>query len=126
MSRCMGLAGLVAVGLAGCSNFAADQPIAMTAEEAFVVQQHVAGCWKLPPGGENAGPVFLSLDVNPDRTVRRATVAPSTPLATPLQRSVADSALAAVRDAKCNPLPLPPDKQALWAKTMIQLDPRTR
>ena len=121
-----GTSGVVLLGLVGCSNFAVDQPTAMTADEAFVVQQHIFTCWKVPPGGERAAPVSLSLEMNPDGTVRRATVAPSTTIATPLERSVADSALAAVRDPSCNPLPFPPAKQALWARTVIQLDPKAR
>ena len=97
---------------------ASSQPIAplgarLTTSEIDLVRQQIEQCWNVPAGArdaENLRPEF-KIYMNPDGTVRSATLVNSDRLGDPFFRAAADSARRAILNANCHgPLKLPPDK----------------
>jgi hypothetical protein len=65
------------------------------------------------------------LTVTPDRTVQDAQVVDTMRYNTDTYfRAAADSALRAVRNPRCNPLDLPPQKYEQWKVIVVTFDPR--
>lgn len=99
----------------------------LTYSEIDAVRAQLAGCWNVLSGAEYAENlvVQVKLQMNPDRTVRRATIVDTGRYnRDTFFRAAADSALRALRNPNCIPLKLPPDKYNEWKVTIINFDPR--
>lgn len=99
----------------------------MTMSELDALRQQLSQCWNVLAGARYAEDlvVDMKLYMNPDRTVRQASVVDSLRYTTDnVFRAAADSAMRAVRDPQCSPLRLPPDKYNQWKEITIRFDPR--
>jgi hypothetical protein len=99
----------------------------MTNLEFSAFQHQLTQCWNLMAGTRYAEDqiVDIRLFVNPDRTVQDAQVVDTARYASDSYfRAAADSALRAVRNPRCNPLDLPPQKYELWKVIVVTFDPR--
>jgi hypothetical protein len=90
-------------------------------------QRQMTQCWQLMSGTRYAEDqiVDIRLTVTPDRTVQDAQVVDTMRYNTDTYfRAAADSALRAVRNPRCNPLDLPPQKYEQWKVIVVTFDPR--
>lgn len=81
------------------------------------VRRQLESCWRIPLGAHDGGKlvVVVRLEMNPDATVRRATVIDSSGTPNhPAYAAAAESALRAVHHKDCNPLLLPLDQYETW------------
>ena len=110
---------------------ASTQPIAplgaqLSTSELDLVKQQIYECWNPPAGAreaKNLTPEFR-VYMNQDGTVRSATQLNSDRNSDPFFRAAAESAMRALRNPRCSPLKLPPDKYALWQTFTITFDPK--
>ena len=69
--------------------------------------------------------VEVRVAVDPDGTVRQATIVDQARLSTdPLFRGAAESARRAFFNPLCRPLHLPPDKYAIWRDLVVDFSPK--
>ena len=102
----------------------ADQ---ITMSELDSLRRQLSQCWGVMSGAKFAEDlvVDIKLTVNPDRTIRDAVISDQLRyMSDSYFRAAADSAVRAVRDPRCNPLDLPPEKYDLWKSIIITFDPR--
>lgn len=105
--------------------FDASRPI--SAQAIDLVREKIKPCWNPPAGGKNAQDivVMLVLDMNPDGTVRNAAVSDRSRMGDPFYRAAAESAMRAVLNPRCNPLPLPADSyESQWRTLTLNFDPK--
>jgi ATP-dependent DNA ligase len=98
----------------------------LTMSEIDALKQQIAGCWSINPGAKDIEQFSITVQiwVNPDRTVRDVKVIQNAVHAgNPFYRSFVESALRAVRDPRCSPLRLPPDKYDLWKELHLNFRP---
>ncbi|MGH6968667.1 MAG: cell envelope integrity protein TolA [Stellaceae bacterium] len=108
-----------------------SQPIAplgsqLSVSELDLVKQQIEQCWNVPAGArdaQNLTPEFR-VSMNPDGTVRSATLMNPERLSDPFFQAAADSALRALRNPSCQPLKLPPQKYDQWQTFTITFDPK--
>lgn len=110
---------------------ASSQPIAplgpqLTTSELDLVKQQIEACWNVPAGARDAKDLTPEFRVymNPDGTVRSATQLNPERNGDPFFQAAADSALRALRNPRCQPLKLPPDKYDQWQTFTITFDPK--
>lgn len=99
----------------------------LTMSEQDAVRRQLAQCWNVLAGAEYAENLAVELRVfmNPDRTVRQAAVMNQIRYATDQTfRAAADAALRALRNPRCSPLNLPPEKYEQWEVFVIRFDPQ--
>jgi len=99
----------------------------MTISEIDLVRQQIHRCWNLPAGAKDAHKMLISIRIimNPDGTVRTANVLDSSRMgADPFYRTMAESALRAVLNPRCQPFKLPPEKYDRWQTMKLNFDPR--
>jgi hypothetical protein len=99
----------------------------LTYSEVDAVRAQLAGCWNVMSGAQYAEDLIVQvkLHMNPDRTVRKATIVDTGRYnRDTFFRAAADSALRALRNPNCIPLKLPEDKYNEWKVTIINFDPR--
>lgn len=99
----------------------------ITVSEEDALRQQLSQCWNILAGGKYAENlvVEIRLVVNPDRTVNQAVVLDRGRYNRDAAfRAAADSALRALRNPRCSPLALPPEKYEQWRNTVINFDPR--
>jgi outer membrane biosynthesis protein TonB len=99
--------------------------LTITQEDAL--RRQISQCWNMPIGARDAQNLIVEIviDVNPDRTVQRAEIVDQTRYATDsFFRAAAEAALRAVRNPRCSPLELPPDKYDQWKRIDFTFDPR--
>ncbi|NQW12252.1 MAG: hypothetical protein HQ481_20495 [Alphaproteobacteria bacterium] len=104
-----------------------DPNQSLSVSEMDAIRRQVSGCWLVPAGAKDAGSLVVEIDVvmNPDRTVRSATVIDRARMSTdPFFRAAAESALRALRSPTCTPLKLPPEKYETWNRFTITFDPK--
>ncbi|MSO70987.1 MAG: hypothetical protein EXQ88_03090 [Alphaproteobacteria bacterium] len=92
-----------------------------------IVRRKIEKCWNPPVGAADAGQlvVRLAVSVDPDGTVRGATVlSDSSRPETPYLQAAAESARRAVLNRECNPLPLPRDRYELWKELELSFNPK--
>ena len=98
----------------------------LSISEQDALRRHVSQFWSPPVGARGAETmvVVVSVEMNPDRTVRIAQVTdPGRAASDPFYRSAAESAVRAV--LRASPLiPLPPEKFDEWRTIKITFDPR--
>jgi len=100
---------------------------ALSISEQDALRQQLAGCWNINPGLMNAQDlaVEVKIKVNPDRTVASTAIVDTGRYnSDTFFRTMADSALRAVRNPMCSPLRLPEDKYNLWRDMTIVFDPK--
>jgi hypothetical protein len=110
---------------------ASSQPIAplgpqLTTSELDLVKQQIEACWNVPAGARDAKNLTPEFRVymNPDGTVRAATQLNPERNSDPFFQAAADSAMRALRNPRCQPLKLPPDKFDQWQTFTITFDPK--
>jgi len=108
-----------------------SQPIAPLGEQLSVseldlVRQQIEQCWNVPAGARDAQNLRPEYRVymNPDGTVRSATLMNPDRLNDPFFQAAAESAMRALRNPSCQPLKLPPQKYDLWQTFTITFDPK--
>jgi len=85
----------------------------MTMSEMDAFRRQLSQCWNVLAGARYAEDlvVDMKLYINPDRTLRQASVVDTMRYTTdPVFRAAADSAMRALRDPACTPFMLPADK----------------
>lgn len=102
-----------------------NAPIAnqMSMSELDALRAQIEPCWNVPSGAKYAENlvVTLRLSMNRDMTVRNARVVNTNN--DPAFRAAADSAIRAVRNPRCSPFRLPPEKYDQWKTIVINFDP---
>ena len=110
-----------------------SQPIAQPSSpladsEMDVLRRQLSQCWNFPVGVTDTEKfaVKLQLTMNPDRTVKTAQVLDMGRYhRDQFFRAAADSAIRAVTNPRCNPLPLPSDRYDEWKIIIVNFDPGT-
>jgi hypothetical protein len=101
----------------------------LSGPEEDALRSQIGHCWNVDPGVRNAHEmaVEITIEVNPDRTVARAEIVDKyrARMATDTAyRAAAEAALRAVKNPRCQPLALPPDKYDTWRRITFTFDPR--
>jgi outer membrane biosynthesis protein TonB len=98
----------------------------ITASEVDLVRQQIARCWNVPAGARDAKDLVVEVKVavDPDGTVRQATIVDQGRLGDPFYRAAAESARRAFFNPLCRPLHLPPDKYAIWKDLVVDFSPK--
>ena len=98
----------------------------ITASEVDLVRQQIARCWNVPAGARDAKDLVVEIRVvvDPDGTVRQATIVDQPRLSDPFFRAAAESAKRAFFNPLCRPLHLPPDKYAIWKDLVVDFSPK--
>lgn len=102
-----------------------SKPISIS--EIDLVRRQIAACWNLPAGAKDAHNMTVEVraNLNPDGTVRDARLVESARLGSdPFYRAMAESALRAVLNPRCQPFKLPPDRYDIWQTLVLNFDPR--
>lgn len=114
-----------------------DKPVTSTAapaagqqlsiSELDALRRQISQCWNVPSGarGIETMSVELYLEVDENRMPTRVEVVDrGRYVADTFFRTVAESAVRALRNPKCNPLMLPPDKYSEWSKIRMTFNPK--
>ncbi|MDE2229036.1 MAG: cell envelope integrity protein TolA [Alphaproteobacteria bacterium] len=108
-----------------------SQPVAplgsqLSVSELDLVKQQIEQCWNVPAGARDAQNLTPEFHVymNPDGTVRSATLMNPERLTDPFFQAAADSARRALFNPSCQPLKLPPQKYDQWQTFTITFDPK--
>jgi len=98
----------------------------ITASEVDLVRQQIARCWNVPAGARDAKDLVVEVRVavDPDGTVRQATIVDQGRLGDPFYRAAAESARRAFFNPLCRPLHLPPEKYAVWKDLVVDFSPK--
>jgi len=99
----------------------------ITASEVDLVRQQIARCWNVPAGARDAKDLVVEVRVNvdPDGTVRQATIVDQARLVSdPFFRAAAESARRAFFNPLCRPLHLPLEKYAFWKDLVVDFSPK--
>lgn len=99
----------------------------VTVSELDALRRHLRPCWNLPAGAKDGRQLVVEvrLFMNPDGTVRDARLLSSSKSnQNPFYRTAAESALRAVKDARCQPFPLPKQKYDQWKVFVISFNPK--
>lgn len=99
----------------------------LTISEEDALRHQIAQCWNVMAGAKFAEDLVVEVrvSVNPDRTVNQATIIDQGRYNRDTHfRAAADAAMRALRNTRCSPLMLPPDKYEQWKVTTIRFDPR--
>ncbi|MBI1327927.1 MAG: hypothetical protein GC136_09830 [Alphaproteobacteria bacterium] len=106
-----------------------DAPMSptITMSELDALRQQLSGCWNVLAGANDAGDlaVDVRLTIGADRVVQQAEIIDMARYNSDgYFRAAADGAIRAVRNPKCTPLNLPPDKYDQWKVITIRFDPK--
>jgi hypothetical protein len=108
-----------------------SQPVAplgsqLSVSELDLVKQQIEQCWNVPAGARDAQDLTpeFRVTMNPDGTVRSATLMNPERLSDPFFQAAADSARRALFNPSCQPLKLPPQKYDQWQNFTITFDPK--
>jgi outer membrane biosynthesis protein TonB len=98
----------------------------LTASELDMVRHQIAGCWNVPAGARDAKDLVVEIRVvvDPDGTVRQATIVDQGRLGDPFYRAAAESARRAFFNPLCRPLHLPAEKYAIWKDLVVDFSPK--
>ncbi|HEV7369745.1 cell envelope integrity protein TolA, partial [Arenibaculum sp.] len=99
----------------------------LSISEMDAVRRQVSGCWLVDPGLPNVRDIVVEIRVRigQDRTVESAEIVDAARMRSDrVFRTVAEGALRAVRNPRCNPLELPPDRYDTWRDTVFVFSPR--
>ncbi len=97
-----------------------------TMSEIDAIRHRIEQCWAIPAGARDAEKLVVSIRVwvNPDGTVRDARILDQGRLGDPFFRTAAESALRAVRNPRCSPLPIPPKKYEQFKEMVLDFNPK--
>ncbi|MEE8515790.1 MAG: cell envelope integrity protein TolA [Alphaproteobacteria bacterium] len=99
----------------------------MTISELDAIRSQIEQCWNIPAGARDAQDLVVDISVvmNPDGTVRQATIVQRSRMSRDsFYRAAAESALRAVLNPDCSPLRLPPQKYNQWKTFTLSFNPR--
>src|SRR5215472_15007771 len=98
----------------------------LTASELDMVRHQIAQCWNVPAGARDARDLVVEIRVavDPDGTVRQATIVDQGRLGDPFFRAAAESARRAFFNPQCRPLHLPTEKYAIWKDLVVDFSPK--
>lgn len=99
----------------------------LSISEEDALRRQISGCWNVPVGAKDIENISVEIyiQVNPDRTLKDAIVVDQARMARdPFFRAVAESALRALRNPRCSPLALPPEKYQQWQETIFNFNPK--
>jgi hypothetical protein len=99
----------------------------LSISEEDALRNQLRKCWNIDPGakGIDTMAIDIYLTINQDRTVRDAIVVDQARMATdPFFRTVAESAIRALKNPICSPLALPPEKYDQWKDTVMTFRPK--
>ncbi len=98
----------------------------LTASELDMVRHQIARCWNVPAGARDAKDLVVEIKVivDPDGTVRQATIVDQGHRGDPFFRAAAESARRAFFNPLCRPLHLPAEKYAIWKDLVVDFSPR--
>ena len=99
----------------------------LTGPELDALRNQIGGNWNVDPGKAKAADMIVdvTVDLNPDRTVRRATLSASSlarAAADPAYRASAEAAIRAVM--RSSPLRIPPEKLGGDLRVTITFNPK--
>ncbi|NQU58158.1 MAG: zinc-ribbon domain-containing protein, partial [Rhodospirillales bacterium] len=103
-----------------------DQTRPLSISEIDLVRQQIAKCWNLPSGAKDAGNMIIEIgvDMNTDGTVRAANIKNTGLQSDPFLRAMAESALRAVLNRRCQPFKLPREKFDRWKTMTLVFNPK--
>lgn len=117
--------------MAAATSAPSSQPKAplgsqLSASEIDVIREQIERCWNIPAGARDAKDMVVEIHVimNPDGTVRQATIVNQGQMGDPNYRAAAESARRAFYNPQCTPLRLPPDKYNVWKEFTADFSPR--
>jgi len=99
----------------------------LTISEEDALRRQLFYCWNPPIGARDAHTltVEIAMKVNPDRIVTEVEVVDKWRYSTDsFFRAAADAAIRAIRNPKCSPLALNPDKYEQWKNLIFNFNPR--
>ncbi len=98
----------------------------LSASEVDMIREQISRCWNIPAGARDAKDLVVEIRVavEPDGTVRQATIVDQARLADPFFRAAAESARRAFFNPECRPLRLPPDKYEIWKDMVVDFSPK--
>ncbi|MGE3770186.1 MAG: hypothetical protein AB7G06_04465 [Bdellovibrionales bacterium] len=98
----------------------------LSISEMDALRRQIQQCWNVPVGarGVETMNVEIYVEVNEDRTVRRADIVDTLRMTTdPFFRTVAESARRALFNPRCIPLMLPPERYSQWKTIRMNFNP---
>ena len=106
-----------------------NRRISISERDALIsaIRDQVTKCWSLPAGAMGAENMIIEINVavNPDGRVREASIANSGRMfSDPFFRAMAESALRAVKNPRCNPFKLPGDRYEVWKDLTLVFNPK--
>lgn len=104
----------------------AARSLRLTLSEIQAVRRQIQPCWNFPAGAQNAGAlrVRITIWLNRDGSVRDAKILDGADFSGNAKlRAAADAGIRAVRNPRCSPLKLPPEKFDQWKVLTIDFDP---
>ena len=118
----------IAKAIARNDRFDASRPITLNRNDAMasIILRTISPCWNLPAGAKDAHDlsIEIALVMNPDGTVRKAEIRDRARMQVdPFFRAAAESALRAVLNPRCSPIPLPPDQYQVWQDLTLNFNP---
>ncbi|MBV9859637.1 MAG: hypothetical protein JO038_05995 [Alphaproteobacteria bacterium] len=99
----------------------------LTASELDLIKRQISECWNVPAGARDAQDLVIEVkvEVNVDGTVQQARIVDLGRYAADISfRAAADSAIRAVRNPRCSPLRLPPEKYDSWRSLDLFFNPK--
>lgn len=99
-----------------------------TTSEIDAIRHAIEQCWNVPAGARDAENLVVAIRVwvNPDGMVRDARLdQDQARLNEPHFRTAAESAMRAVLNPRCQPLPIPPKKYDQFKNLVLEFNPRT-
>ncbi len=99
----------------------------LTITEEDALRRQISSCWNPPIGARDVQSLIVEIliDVNPDRTVANLEIVDKGRYGSDsFFRAAADAAVRAVRNPKCSPLELVPEKYEQWKRIDFTFDPR--
>jgi outer membrane biosynthesis protein TonB len=98
-----------------------------TSELSATIRRQIEACWSLPAGARDASNMTVEIRIvmNPDGRARSAAIIDTRRAnRDPFYRAMAESALRAVLNPRCQPLSLPLEKFNEWREIVLNFDPR--
>ncbi|GHS91519.1 hypothetical protein AGMMS49949_02060 [Alphaproteobacteria bacterium] len=99
----------------------------LTGTEMDVLNRHMKRFWNMPSGNKDAYNMIVEVElfIGQDSIIKKASIVDSARFKKdPEFRIAAESALRAVLDPECSPLPLDPAKYESWKHMIFVFDPR--
>ena len=105
-------------------SFDSSRPLSIS--EIDLVRQQIGQCWSLPAGAKGAENmnIEIAVNMNPDGTVRDARINNKGLATDPFLRTMAESALRAVLNRRCQPFKLPREKYDRWQTMTLIFNPK--